>query len=46
MQNDKNTFGISKKSHLAIPLKHLLQTKIGGTKWKRKIDRTNEWVAW
>jgi hypothetical protein len=25
---------------------HLLEIKTWGTKWKRTIDKTNEWVAW
>jgi hypothetical protein len=29
-----------------FPLKHLLQLKTWVTKWKRKFDKTNEWVAW
>jgi hypothetical protein len=28
------------------PLKHLLEIRTWGTKWKREIDKTNEWVAW
>jgi hypothetical protein len=46
MQNDKNNFGISKRSHPTRPLKHLLETKTWGIEWKRQIDKTNEWAAW
>jgi hypothetical protein len=28
------------------PLKHLFEIKKWGTKWKRVIDKTKEWVAW
>jgi hypothetical protein len=28
------------------PLKHLLETRTWGTKWKREIDKTNECAAW
>ncbi len=28
------------------PLKQLLQIKTWGSQWKKKIDKTNEWVAW
>jgi len=29
-----------------IPLWHLLENKRWGTKWKRLIDKIDEWVAW
>ncbi len=29
-----------------VPLWHLLKIRAWGTKWKRAIDKTNEWVAW
>jgi len=41
----KKTFGIFKKSHLAKPLKHLLEIKTWGIEWKREIEKTNEWVT-
>jgi hypothetical protein len=28
-----------------LHLQHLLEIRIWGTKWKRTIDETNEWVA-
>jgi hypothetical protein len=28
-----------------ITLQHLLETKTWGTKWKRTIEKTNEWAA-
>ncbi len=31
---------------LVDPLKNLLKIRIWGTKWKRKINKTIEWVAW
>jgi hypothetical protein len=27
-------------------LQHLLEIKTWGIKWKRTIDKTDEWVAW
>ncbi len=29
-----------------LPLQHLLKIGTWRTKWKRAIDKTNEWVAW
>jgi hypothetical protein len=46
MQNDNKTFRISKRSTLLDPLKNLLEIRTWGTKWRRKIDKTIEWVAW
>jgi hypothetical protein len=31
---------------LLDPLKNLLEIKIWGTKWKRKINKTTEWAGW
>jgi hypothetical protein len=31
---------------LLNPFKKLLEIRIWGTKWKRKINKTTEWVAW
>jgi hypothetical protein len=31
---------------LLDPLKNLLEIRTWGTKWKRKIGKTIEWVAW
>jgi hypothetical protein len=31
---------------LLDPLKNLLEIRIWGTKWKRKINKTTEWVGW
>jgi hypothetical protein len=28
-----------------IPFQHLLETRTWGTKWKKTIDKTNEWAA-
>jgi hypothetical protein len=28
------------------PLWHLLELKTWGTKWKRVINKTNEWATW
>jgi hypothetical protein len=46
MQNDKNTFGLSKRSHPLDPLRQLLEIRTWWLKWKKKIDKTNEWAAW
>jgi hypothetical protein len=29
-----------------LPLQHLLEIRTWGIKWKRVIDKTNEWAAW
>jgi len=29
-----------------LPFQHLLDIITWGSKWKRVIDKTNEWVAW
>jgi hypothetical protein len=29
-----------------FPFQHLLKIKTRGTKWKRSIDKTNEWATW
>jgi hypothetical protein len=31
---------------LLDPLKNLLEIRIWGTKWKRKINKTTEWAGW
>ncbi len=31
---------------LLYPPKHLLEIKTWGLEWKKKINKTNEWVAW
>ncbi len=31
---------------LINPLKNFLEIRTWGTKWKRQIDKTIEWVAW
>jgi hypothetical protein len=31
---------------LLYPLKNLLEIRIWGIEWKRKINKTTEWVAW
>jgi hypothetical protein len=46
MRNDKKTFGVSKRSNIAKPLKNLLEIKTWGTKWKRKMDKITKWVTW
>jgi hypothetical protein len=28
------------------PFKHLLKIRTCGTKWKKEIDKTNEWAVW
>ncbi len=42
----KKPLDCPKDDNKLIPLWHLLENKTWGTKWKRAIDKTNEWVAW
>jgi hypothetical protein len=46
MRNDKNAFGISKRSHLARLSLVVVRNQTWKSKWKKQIDKTNEWVAW
>jgi hypothetical protein len=47
MQNDKNTFGISKRSHPTIPFQTIvINQNMGNVMEKKKVDKTNEWGAW
>jgi len=46
MRDDNKTLGISKQWHLVTPLQHLLEIRTWGIKWKRTIDKTDEWAAW
>jgi hypothetical protein len=41
----KTPLGYPRDPTLLDPLKHLLKIKTWGTKWKRKINKTNEWVT-
>ncbi len=44
MQNDKNTFGISKKSHRTRPFQVIAKNQNMGSEWKKQIDKTmNGW---
>jgi hypothetical protein len=46
LQDDKKPLGYPKNNTRLDPLKHLLKIKTWGTKWKRVINKTMEWVAW
>ncbi len=42
----KKTMEYPRDETRLVPLQHLLEIRTWGTKWKRAIDKTNEWVAW
>jgi hypothetical protein len=46
LQNDKKSLEYSKDDIRLNPFQHLLEIKTWGTKWKRVIDKTNEWTTW
>jgi hypothetical protein len=41
----KESFEYPKYDTKLDPLQHLLEIRTWGTKWKRIIDKTNEWAA-
>ncbi len=41
----KNSLEHPKDDTKLNPLQHLLEIKTWGKKWKRVIDKTNEWAA-
>jgi hypothetical protein len=46
MSNDKNTFGISKRSHPTRLVQIVARIRTWGFEWKKQIDKTNEWAPW
>jgi hypothetical protein len=47
MQNDKNNFGTSMRSHPTRPPQVVARNQNKwGIEWKNQIDKTNDWVAW
>jgi hypothetical protein len=46
LQNDKKSLEYSKDDTRLNSLQHLLEIRTWGTKWKKVIDKTNEWTTW
>jgi hypothetical protein len=46
MQNDKNTFGIFKRSHPTRPLQAIVINQNMGNIVEFFFDKTNEWATW
>jgi hypothetical protein len=42
----KNSLEYPRDDTKLNPLLHLLKIRTWGTKWKRVIDKTDEWATW